>query len=127
AERAIGSLRLPEPGRSEAWRLATIASVICAAIGYLILKRFPNSGDEYAYLLQSEFFASGTLAGQGFPPEVRHLFELDHVINGDRLVAKYPPGWPALLAVGGLLGQPWLVPPLCAGLSVWAVYRLTLD
>jgi hypothetical protein len=37
-----------------------------------------------------------------------------------------PPGWPAILAVGVLLGAPWLVDPLLLGLSIVGVWRLAL-
>jgi 4-amino-4-deoxy-L-arabinose transferase-like glycosyltransferase len=37
---------------------------------------------------------------------------------------KYPPGWPALLAIGVLTGTPWLVNPVLAALALYLVYRL---
>jgi hypothetical protein len=31
-----------------------------------------------------------------------------HVVNDGKFYGKYPPGWPALLAVGSFFGAPWL-------------------
>ena len=46
---------------------------------------------------------------------------VDH--NGQRF-GKYPPGWPALLALGEILHVRFLVNPLLGGLGVWLTYLL---
>jgi hypothetical protein len=44
-----------------------------------------------------------------------------------RWFSVFPPGWPALLALGVGAGAPWLVNPLLAGLNVLLVSRLLRD
>jgi len=44
--------------------------------------------------------------------------------------APFPPGWPALLALGELLGAPWLVNPILGAavpVLVWAIARHWAD
>src|SRR5437764_459246 len=41
-------------------------------------------------------------------PDMNVLIPDDH----GRAFSRYPPGWPALLAIGAKLGVPWLVNPL---------------
>jgi hypothetical protein len=80
------------------------------------LRDFPNSADEYAYVLSAELFAEGRLAAPS--PAPRDAFAFTHVLNDGKYYGKYPPGWPALLAAGVKAGVPWLVNPLLGLLGV---------
>jgi hypothetical protein len=97
------------PGLAIFLLAATAAMLAIADAG---LQRFPNSGDEYSYLLQAKLFAAGRLSSPSAPESVREAFSLDHVIDDGRVRSKYPPGWPLLLAVGEALGLAWAVNPL---------------
>ena len=56
------------------------------------------------------------------PPAVPEAFSLDNVIlSSNRWCSKYPPGFPLLLAVGWLLGAPWLVNPVLFGFAVYGL------
>lgn len=103
-------------------------SVFIAAglIAEFVLERIPHLEDEVAYLFQAQIFASGRLYTAApfhtncfFAP-----FVLDH--QGRRF-GKYPPGWPALLAVGVRLGQPWWINAAGAALVIALTYRLGSD
>jgi 4-amino-4-deoxy-L-arabinose transferase-like glycosyltransferase len=88
-----------------------------------IIEAIPHVEDEFAYLWQAHVMADGRIALPSPPaPESFPVpFVVDH--NGLRF-GKYPPGWPAALAVGVALGIPYWVNPLLAGLAVWLTYRL---
>jgi len=88
------------------------------------LRAFPNSGDEYAYLLSAQLFAEGRLSVPS--PEPREFFNLYHVVNDGRYYGKYPPGWPLILAAGVASGTPWLVNPILGALALLVVHRMTL-
>lgn len=90
----------------------------CAAalLGYGVLQHFPNSGDEWCYLLQAEIFSQGRLSVPS-PPQ-REFFEVGWMINNGRFYTQHPPGWPLVLAPGVLVGAPWLVNPLLGGLTL---------
>lgn len=104
---------------------AVATAVLTGLLAVGVLDRFPASGDEHAYLLQGSFFSQGSFSGPGFPQGVRDLFEVDHVLNGEQVVAKYPPGWPAILALGFVWGAPWLLLPLTAATCCLCIGAIT--
>ena len=89
-----------------------------------VLRAFPNSGDEYAYLFQAKTFLAGRLWNP-LPP-LHDLFAHWHIVFWhEKWVSGYPPGWPLLLAaVMGLRLPPWLAAPLCGGVLLFAVLKL---
>ena len=89
--------------------LCAVALLIIAAV---VLQRFPNSADEYAYLFQAETFARGQLWNEATPlPE---HFRFIHIAQRDgKWVSRFPPGWPAMLSVLAWARIPmWLLNPL---------------
>jgi 4-amino-4-deoxy-L-arabinose transferase-like glycosyltransferase len=103
--------------------LCAVALIVTAAIAFFAFERLPHLEDEVAYLFQARTLALGRLTVPSpEPPEAFWTpFVLDH--EGRRF-GKYPPGWPALLALGVLAGAPWLVNPLLATLAIYLLYRL---
>jgi 4-amino-4-deoxy-L-arabinose transferase-like glycosyltransferase len=99
------------PSRSLAAALIAFALLQLLLAGWG-LRRFPNSGDEYSYLLQAKLFAAGRLSAASAPESLRAAFTLDHVLDDGRVRSKYPPGWPLLLAFGESAGVAWAVNPL---------------
>ncbi len=88
-----------------------------------VFERLPHLEDELAYRFQAQTLALGRLT----VPTPAHAdsfwvpFVLDY--QGQRF-GKYPPGWPAVLALGELAGRPWLVNPVLTALVLYLVYRL---
>jgi 4-amino-4-deoxy-L-arabinose transferase-like glycosyltransferase len=105
---------------------AALAVLTTAASFYVaseILEGIPHVEDEFAYLWQAEVMAEGRITLPS-PPEPESFlvpFVVDH--NGARF-GKYPPGWPAVLALGVTAGAAEWVNPLLAGVVVWLTYRL---
>ena len=100
--------------------------LITVAIGTLVLDRFPNSGDEYAYLYQADTMAAGRLSNPA--PAEPDAFRFNYIVRrGDRVYGTFPPGWPVALALAARLHVPyWAVNPLCGALSLvllWALGR----
>lgn len=103
--------------------VALLAAMAAIGISLFALDGMPHIADEQAYFFQARLLAQGRL-DLSPPPEPR-LFEVQHIlIDAEGWRAIYPPGWPGLLAVGVVLGVPWLVNPLFLGLSVVAVWWL---
>jgi hypothetical protein len=93
-----------------------IAAAMLLSLGTVwVLRAFPNSGDEYAYLWVARTFLAGRVANP-LPP-IPDLFALAQTgFFGPRWVTAYNPGWPALLAAGIAAGLPqWLICPLVGG------------
>ena len=96
--------------------LAGIFFIQAVVTYFALMQQFPASGDDYSYLYQAKLFATGKLYASDPLYDTRHplhdcvetsCLTDDH---GHRF-SRYPPGWPALLAIGAKLGVPWLVNP----------------
>src|SRR5260370_31673365 len=97
---------------------------------FVLTQRFPTSGDDYSYLYQAKLFASGKLYAEAPRYDETLPFyecvETNH-LRGDqgRRFSKYPPGWPALLALGVKLRVPWLVDPLLGAALMFLMLEYT--
>lgn len=103
-----------------------IAFVGAALVADWVFEHVPHIEDEVAYLFQAQVFATGRAYVDApfhsncfFAP-----FVLDH--QGRRF-GKYPPGWPALLAIGLALGQGWWVNAACTALTLALVFRISCE
>jgi hypothetical protein len=103
--------------------LAVFATGTSLLISTVVLDRIPHVTDGVSYVFQGKIFAAGRLSLDP-PPEPALFVHENIVISARRWCSKYPPGWPLLLALGWLLGAPWIIAPLLLGLSVLGVRRL---
>jgi hypothetical protein len=100
------------------------AALVASLAGVWVLRAFPNSADEYAFLFEADTFLAGRLWNP-LPP-LHKFFTFLHILELDgRWVALYPPGWPLLLAAIRLFGLPfWLLNPLAGVVLLFAVFKL---
>ena len=106
--------------------IAAIFLVEALLVHFLLAQRFPLSGDDYSYLYQAKLFASGKLSAEDpiYNPSLPFYGCIETYCLRDyqgHRFSKYPPGWPALLAVGVKLGVPWLVDPLLGALLIFLI------
>lgn len=107
--------------------IAIFLSVIAVGLSYWVADRYfeklAHLEDEMAYVWQAQVMARGQISVPSPPEPDSFLWPFVVDYNGQRF-GKYPPGWPALLAVGVRLGVRSLVNPLLAGLAIWLIFRL---
>jgi hypothetical protein len=119
---AARRLSLPRPGLL-ALGLCLLALLAAAWVATAIFDRLPHVEDDVAFLFQARTIASGHLFVP--PPPKPEFFEIPFTLQRDGLwFGKYPPGYPAVLALGVLAGQPWLVEPVFGAAAIGLTYLL---
>lgn len=104
----------------------------CAAAtlswGYFLyyLGSAPRIIDATTYLLEARSFAEGAFSFKVPEPTAsfRGRFLIHTAADPTRLSGIFPPGYPALLAAGVLVGAPFVVGPLLGAALVFATYGL---
>jgi hypothetical protein len=97
--------------------------VVSLTLAIFAYQRHPHVPDEVAYLLQARSFAEGMLWLP--PPPVPGAFSVDLLYFGaDKVYSVFPPGWAGVLALGVIIGAPWVVNPVLAALNVILTYLL---
>ena len=98
---------------------ALVAFGAYALTSVLLFKGRPIFLDEMSQLLQARAYARGSLTTSTGP--FAEFVSILHTVYADgRAYSQFPAGGPAMLAIGTLLGAPWLVNPLCGAIAVGA-------
>ena len=105
--------------------LSAICVLVCCFISWRIFNGAPGFTDSCAYMFQAHLFAQGNLSAP-LPPEP-DFFEVPNVLVKNKWYSQYPPGHPALLALGVLFGIPWAVNPILGALTIICIYMLAKE
>jgi hypothetical protein len=107
------------------WSAAAWTFVVSAALSWFVFERVPHVPDEVAYWFQAKYFAAGHLYLA--PPPDPAAFELPHtIVDGGKWYSIFPPGWPAVLAIGMWLRAPWLINPALGAVAVVLLHALAV-
>ena len=99
--------------------IAIASTVVYATLAHVVFDARPLLVDEIFQVWQARTFGEGRLtrAVAAYP----EFFSGMHIVEADgRAFSHFPPGHSAMLAVGELLGVPWLIVPLAGGVTVVA-------
>jgi hypothetical protein len=103
--------------------LAAASFAVTVALAFLVLDPFPHIPDGFSYYFQAKIFSTGHVYATA--PELPQFFDFEWVTARDgRWFSIFPPGWPALLALGVKAGAPALVNPVLGSACVVVVYAL---
>jgi 4-amino-4-deoxy-L-arabinose transferase-like glycosyltransferase len=114
-------VRAPHRGAWLVLLAAVLGTLTARAITWYALGDVPHVMDEIAYLLQAR-----TLGGLHVSAPVhlpRAAFSMWFVDDRWATYSIFPPGWPAVLAIGERLGLRAWVNPVLHGITVWIVAR----
>jgi hypothetical protein len=119
--RAERLLLAPRP-RSFAVVMGILITGLALGVGYAAFRLHPVSGDELAQLWQARVLAAGHLAART-PTHPEFFSTLMTVDAGGRWFSQFPAGGPVAIALGLLVGAPWIINPLLTGVAGVAFYR----
>ncbi|HEX6536147.1 MAG TPA: hypothetical protein VF041_16230, partial [Gemmatimonadaceae bacterium] len=104
--------------------IAVVALALYVWVALHVLGGKPLFVDEIVQMVQAQMYAGGVLARPVYVhPE---FFSSIHVVDSHGLwYSQFPAGGPAMLALGVLVGAPWLVGPVCAAVGVLAFAAYT--
>lgn len=126
---AGGGVPRPAPPRplwaARWWPLALVAvpTLLYAFTAREVFSGRPLYVDAMTQAVQAHILADGKLSVP-VADDPRFFSSALVIEHEGRAFSQVPPGWSALLALGFLLGIPWLIPPLCGGLAAFGLHRL---
>lgn len=99
--------------------VGVVSTIVYATLAHLVFDARPLLVDEIFQVFQARIFADGDLTR----PVAEHpeFFSGMHLVEAEgRAFAHFPPGHSLMLAIGELLGAPWIIVPLAGGIAAAA-------
>ncbi|HEY9870004.1 MAG TPA: glycosyltransferase family 39 protein [Candidatus Obscuribacterales bacterium] len=88
---------------------------------YFLFDHLPHVEDSICQFFNSKILAAGKLTAPSPAPEEAFAYRY-MIMSGGKWYSQYPPGHTLLLALGNLVGAPWLINPLFGALCVALIF-----
>lgn len=114
--------------RSAALALSVVAFALSGVWVLVYLRGGPRIIDATAYFLSGRAMAEGHLAWPVSEPPASTMGRFlvrDTLGTGQNVAVIFPPGYPAVLALGFLAGAPMIVGPVLGAAVTWLTFELT--
>lgn len=119
--RAAGFVALPHR-----WLIGGCAGcffIMACTLSGQLFQHIPHIPDSAAHYVHAKIIASGHLTAPRHP--YQDSFPIQYFsVNAYKLFSSYPPGHASILALGMLVGAPWIINPLLGSLFIVALYFL---
>jgi len=102
--------------------LALLFFLMTCNLSGTLFGHLPHIADSQAHYVQAKIFASGHLAAPKHP--LQYFFPIEWFAGTNNYYSVYPPGHAFMLALGLLIGLPWIINPLMGSLFIVAIYFL---
>ena len=115
-----------ERPRTRTFRVAGLAllATILFVVSTYAFSRSPLLIDSIIQLFQARMFADGSAWAPA--PVHEGFFTTQHmIVDAGRWYSQYPPGHPAALALGVLIGAPWVIPIVFTLVTAWLIVDTT--
>ena len=100
-----------------------VVLILTNIFSWVCFQHKPHIDDTVAQLFNARIVAQGRLYGPA--PSFPEFFDRNHmIIDNGKWYSQYPPFHSALLALGFLIGTPWLINPLLGALVIIVFYYL---
>ncbi|MCB2015608.1 MAG: glycosyltransferase family 39 protein [Sphingobium sp.] len=107
------------------WLAALWVFAATLLLSVFAFDRMPRVPDEVSYLFHACYFVQGNLYAAAPPEWMQGALQYDWISMQDgKWFSIFPPGWPAVLAIGVAAGVPFLVNPILAALTIPIGYDL---
>jgi len=110
------------PERFFVWPVIAVWLLVTFLAQHYVLQTIPHVSDSVAYYFQAKMLAAGSLVQDSHP--LYDFFSPHFYINDGRFFSLFQPGWPIFLALGFLIGLPWIVTPMMGAATLFLIYRL---
>ena len=116
----VAAITKPSP-LAFSWFVGLATCGLALFLSSYAFHRMASTTDEIAEVWHARILSTGRLSLRVDPN--REFFALETVVDRGRWYSQFPIGGPLSLLPGVLLGVPWLVNPVFAGLSTGLLYR----